>query len=123
MLKAFFMAKTRMFHLAITAGEEDLQQAVMASAVPGTLTAHMMSQSEGVREAATWCVINLAFNEAQPRSLQVHLSLCGLLVCMPRAHLPQVTAFRPLLRHALRPESLQDVKAKPLSLHCSGSRS
>lgn len=43
------------------AGEEEMQQAVMASGVADTFVAHLGSGNSGVREAATWCVLNLAF--------------------------------------------------------------
>lgn len=43
------------------AGEEEMQQAVMASGVVETLVAHLSSDSSGVREAGAWCVLNLAF--------------------------------------------------------------
>ena len=43
------------------AGEEEMQQAVMASGVVETLVAHLSSDSNGVREAGAWCVLNLAF--------------------------------------------------------------
>lgn len=43
----------------------------MASAVPGTLTTHLESEFEAVREAAAWCVVNLSSSETDAQPLQV----------------------------------------------------
>lgn len=56
-------------------GDEELQQAVMASAVPGTLTAHLLAPQAGVREAAAWCVVNLSSSDTDTQPLQVRPTL------------------------------------------------
>jgi hypothetical protein len=65
----------------ICSGEEDLQQAVMASAVPGTLTVHLAAEEAGVKEAAAWCVLNLSSSDTPSQQPQVGMNvtrLCSL---------------------------------------------
>lgn len=64
---------------ACAAGEEELQQAVMASAVPGTLMAHLAAEEAGVREAAAWCVVNLSSSDTDSQPLQARLTPDSLL--------------------------------------------
>lgn len=43
----------------------------MASAVPGTLIAHLAAEEDNVREAAAWCVVNLSSSDTDSQPLQV----------------------------------------------------
>lgn len=44
---------------------------MVASGALCTLERHFQDEAQGVREAATWCVVNLLFSEAQPQPLKV----------------------------------------------------
>jgi hypothetical protein len=47
----------------------------MASAVPGTLTVHLAAEEAGVKEAATWCVLNLSSSDTPSQQPQVGMKV------------------------------------------------
>src|SRR6478736_5885751 len=57
----------------------------MASAVPGTLTAHLAAEQTCVKEAAAWCVLNLSSSDTPSQQPQVGYYRETLFPCWQEA--------------------------------------